>query len=83
MTRGDTGSQGENSGVGKEWRGDGEAVVCLGSCGRMDNDTQNTLCSDLTVIYFKLCTFNSASCAYGNRNQSFLCCRVQRMKCHY
>lgn len=31
MTRGDTGSQGENTGVDKEWSGEDEVVVCLGS----------------------------------------------------
>lgn len=31
MTRGDTGSQGENTGVDKEWRGEEDVVVCLGS----------------------------------------------------
>lgn len=31
MTRGDTGSQGENTGVDKEWWGEGEVVVCFGA----------------------------------------------------
>lgn len=31
MTRGDTGSQGENTGVDKEWSGEEEVVLCLGS----------------------------------------------------
>lgn len=31
MTRGDTGSQGENTGVDKEWRGEEEVVVCFGA----------------------------------------------------
>lgn len=29
MTRGDTGSPGENTGVDKEWRGEKEVVVCV------------------------------------------------------
>lgn len=31
MRRGDTGSQGENTGVDKEWSGEEEVVLCLGS----------------------------------------------------
>lgn len=31
MTRGAAGSQGENTGVDKEWRGEEEVVVCLGN----------------------------------------------------
>lgn len=31
MARGDSGSQGDNSGVDKEWRSEEDALVCLGA----------------------------------------------------
>lgn len=62
MTRGDTGSQGENTGVDKEWSGEEEVVLCVGSWPfKTPPRTQKHTLSMLACPEFAAVEFNSFS----------------------
>lgn len=62
MTRGDTGSQGENTGVDKEWSGEEEVVLCVGSWPfKTPPRTQKHTLSMLDCPEFAAVEFNSFS----------------------